>query len=41
VENAELTKLFTAEAAQRTAELLERGYQTRDGEKRLEQILDD
>jgi enoyl-CoA hydratase/carnithine racemase len=38
-ENVQLTKLFTAEAAERTIELLGRGYQTREGELRLEEIL--
>ncbi|GLY04581.1 enoyl-CoA hydratase/isomerase family protein [Actinoplanes sp. NBRC 101535] len=39
VENQKLGELFTAEAAQRTVDLLKVGYQTREGEKRLEQIL--
>ncbi|GAA1642802.1 enoyl-CoA hydratase/isomerase family protein [Actinoplanes couchii] len=39
LENQQLGKLFTAEAAQRTVDLLKAGYQTREGEKRLEQIL--
>jgi enoyl-CoA hydratase/carnithine racemase len=38
-ENEQLGKLFTAEAAQRTVDLLKIGYQTREGEQRLEQIL--
>lgn len=39
VENDQLNRLFTAEAAQRTVLLLEHGFQTRAGERDLESIL--
>ena len=39
IENRHLMSLFTAEAVERTVSLLARGYQTRDGEKRLEDLL--
>lgn len=39
VENAQLMSLFTPEAAQRTVDLLARGYQTREGERDLEALL--
>lgn len=39
VENDQLNRLFTAQAAQRTVLLLEHGFQTRAGERDLESIL--
>ncbi len=39
IENAQLMSLFTPAAAQRTIDLLERGYQTREGERDLEALL--